>query len=258
MEHSMESNGTESARRVADVLLGIAEAGEPIGVNDLARRTRLSPAVVHRIVRALGSRDLVEQDPQSQRYSVGSAAILLGAQALARTNLRDIARPALERLMRQTRQTATLSVLVGTQRTYVDQVLPDSEMRFSVETGRPYSLQVGSSGRIMLAYLPETIARSILGANVEESAGSEAAASLDDTLAKLRQVRAEGAAVSRGERIPGAAGVAAAIRNERGSVIGAINIVGPIHEFGEDVLPRLIQQTREAAGAVEEILRDGP
>jgi DNA-binding IclR family transcriptional regulator len=251
-----DEDGTESARRVADILIAVSEARGPVGVNELARRTAMSPTVAHRILRALVSRFLVEQDPETSQYSVGSAAILFGGQAIAHTNLRDVARPTLDRLMRQTGQTATLSALAGTRRSYLDQVLPDAEMKFSVELGQPYSLRIGSSGRVMLAHLASGVVRSILETPVPAEHGPEAAVDTDDLLRRLDEVRKRGVAISHGERISGAAGVAAVIHGPHANVVGAVNIVGPTSQFTDAALPGFIRSTQEAAAAIERDLRD--
>ena len=52
--------GTESANRVADVLMAFARSDRPLGVTQLAREVDLSKAVVHRILQSLASRSLVQ------------------------------------------------------------------------------------------------------------------------------------------------------------------------------------------------------
>ena len=62
------SAGTEGAGRVADVLLDFLEGPDSLGVSALARDLGLSKAVVHRILRTLVQRGLLETDPETREY----------------------------------------------------------------------------------------------------------------------------------------------------------------------------------------------
>ncbi|WP_051421486.1 IclR family transcriptional regulator [Paenarthrobacter nicotinovorans] len=246
--------GTESARRVADILIALGDAYGPIGVNELARRAGLSPTVAHRILRALMSRSLVAQNPASQQYSLGLGAAFLSSNQMTHNSFRDLARPMLERLGAETGQTATLSVLGGLRRMYVDQVLPDSEMKMSVELGRPYGLHLGSTGRAILAGLPDATIDDALELSPWSDAVAPQPFDKKAFMRRVEEVRQTGVAVSRGERIPGAAGVAAAIHDETGRVTGAVNILGPVHEFTDVKVKEFRRAVIKAASNIEETM----
>ncbi|MEO3943375.1 IclR family transcriptional regulator [Paenarthrobacter nicotinovorans] len=246
--------GTESARRVADILIALGDAYGPIGVNELARRAGLSPTVAHRILRALMSRSLVAQNPASQQYSLGLGAAFLSSNQMTHNSFRDLARPMLERLGAETGQTATLSVLGGLRRMYVDQVLPDSEMKMSVELGRPYGLHLGSTGRAILAGLPDATIDDALELSPWSDAVAPQPFDKKAFMRRVEEVRQTGVAVSRGERIPGAAGVAAAIHDATGRVTGAVNILGPVHEFTDVKVKEFRRAVIKAASNIEETM----
>src|SRR6478735_7284652 len=146
--------GTESANRVADVLLAFSRSDRPLGVTQLAREVGLSKAVVHRILQSLTSRSLVQAVPGDAAYALGPAAIGLGTKAWGQLDVRRIAAPVLQRLRDQTRETATLSVLVGHRRIYLDQFESPQEVKMVVEIGPQYPLHSGASSRSILAHLP--------------------------------------------------------------------------------------------------------
>src|SRR5690606_7589767 len=85
------STGTESAERVADVLLAFSHGNGSMGVSKLARELALSKAVVHRILQSLVSRDLISFNPANREYSLGPSATVLGARALRQLDLRTVA-----------------------------------------------------------------------------------------------------------------------------------------------------------------------
>src|SRR3954468_21774266 len=128
--------GTEAASRVADVLLMFASGPSALGVSEIARELRLSKAVVHRILQSLASRSLVSADPGTREYRLGPGAIALGARALRDFDLRSAARPTLRRLRDLTRETTTLSALLGDARLYLDQYESLQEIKMTVPLGR--------------------------------------------------------------------------------------------------------------------------
>ena len=147
--------GTESSARVADVLLLFTDGPATVGVSWIARELELSKAVVHRILQSLAARGFVSLDPASHEYRLGPAAAALGARALRDSDLRTAALGLLRELRDATGETATLTTPVPGGRVYLDQVEGLHEIKMTVELGRRFPLHAGSSGKCMLAFLPE-------------------------------------------------------------------------------------------------------
>ena len=146
-----------TVERAADVLTLFARADEPtLGVTEIAQALGLSKAAVHRILASLRSRSFVELDEDTRRYSLGPASFELGLSYLARIDVRALAAPELAWLSRETQETATLSVLAGDGRIYVDQVTPPREIVMSVPLGQRFPLHAGSSSKALLAFLPNS------------------------------------------------------------------------------------------------------
>ena len=95
--------------------------------------------MVHRILQSLASRALVQPVHGDTTYSLGPAAIGLGTKAWSQLDVRTVAAPVLRRLRDRTRETATLSVLVGHRRVYLDQYESPQEATASVSTRRRIS-----------------------------------------------------------------------------------------------------------------------
>lgn len=239
-------SGTESAGRVADILLAFTNSSTARGVSALSRELGLSKAVVHRTLQSLVSRHLLAFDPPTRKYRLGPAAVVLGARALRDSPMRIAAMPLLVRLSQTTGETATLSQLVGHSRVYIEQVESVQEIKMTVETGRQFPLHAGSSGRVILAFLPEEDRETVLKHELSTLANPTAI----DPIAfrhQLAQVRTEGVAVSYGERQDGAGSVASAVFGVDGNVVGSISICGPIHRFTEPSVDMFKSLARRAA-----------
>jgi IclR family acetate operon transcriptional repressor len=248
-----ESPGTQYAGRVADVLLAVATSTRPLGVSAIGRQVGLSKAVVHRILRSLVSRDLLAADGPRGTYELGPAGAAIGARALAQLDLRRVAMPVLRELQAETEETTTLSILVGTQRTYLDQVVSRNEIRMMVELGTLLPLHAGSSGKAILAFASSDVQRRVLGAQLARLTGSTIT-DASDLLRELDQVWRRGVALSRGERQPGATSVAAPIIGIDRRAIGAISVCGPVARFDVAAAQLVASQVVAAAARISENL----
>lgn len=226
---SESTGGTESADRVADVLLLFAKASDPLGVTQIARSLDLSKAVVHRILQSLTSRSLL-QAARGSAYVLGPASTRLAAKAWSQLDVRSLASPILRRLRDDTRETTTLSVLVGHQRIYLDQFESPQEVKMVVELGPRFALHSGASSRVILAHLPQVFIDDAVNELGTIRADLDAAA----YVVALDEIREQGYASSLNERGTGAASIAAPFFDAGGNVMGSISSSGPVSRYGEE------------------------
>lgn len=249
----VERSGTESASRVAEVLLAFLDGPRAWGVSAIARELGLSKAVVHRILQTLVGSGLLTTDPATRDYRLGSAAQALGARALRDSDLRGAAMPALRGLQRDTHETTTVSALVPGGRVYLDQVPSDLEIKMTVEIGRRFPLHAGSSGACMLAFLSEHERETVLRGDLERLTPKTVC---DPALlrARLAEIRRVGFAFSGGERQVGAGSVAAPVCGFDGRVLGAISVCGPGERVDAAARDRYAPRLRRAADDISRAL----
>lgn len=227
---SESAGGTEAADRVADVLLLFAQSNDPLGVSQIARSLSLSKAVVHRILQSLTSRSLVQVVSGNSMYVLGPAATSLGTKSWSQLDVRSLASPILRKLRDDTRETTTLSVLVGRQRIYLDQFESPQEVKMVVELGPRFPLHSGASSRSILAHLPQKF----IDEAVRQLRVIDPDLDGEEYLHKLEGIRTNGYAISRNERKTGAASIAAPFFDAAGNVLGSISSSGPVFRYGEE------------------------
>jgi DNA-binding IclR family transcriptional regulator len=230
--------------RALAVLGVLAEASQPMGVTEIARRIGLPKSVVHYHVSALVRNRYVEARPD-RRYGLGHAALRLGRGNHTNLELRTCALPHMRALHHETWETVTLSALVGHERVYVDQLVSPQEIKLSVELGRPFPLHAGASGRAILAFLPGDSREALLSEPLERLS-SRTVIDPSGLREMLEAVRVTGVAISRSERHEGAAAVAAPVFDAHG-VAGAMSVCGPEFRFDEANLERFAPLLKTAA-----------
>lgn len=224
-----------TVERALDVLLLFAAQGTAtLGVTEIAGELSMSKAAVHRVLSSLRAKGFVDLDDEERRYRLGAATMTLGLTYLESLDVRSMALPVLKSLSALTFETATLSTRVGDVRSYIDQVLPDREVKMTVPLGRPFPLHTGSSSKAFLAFLSASEIDRYLDGELERYT--------DLTViepAKLRKdlavIRKNGFAVSLGERQAGAGSVAAPIFDRHGEPIAVMSVCGPVERFRDEV-----------------------
>jgi DNA-binding IclR family transcriptional regulator len=156
------STSTETSSKIQSVERAVAMLGY-FGVNrphltlpEITARAGLSRATVHRYVTVLRDLNLLRFDPQTNTYSLGSRILTLAAAAAAGQPIVRASGPYLEALVRETNETAVLSVWDGSAPVVV-RVDDNSErmVRVSVMTGARLGQWDSAQGRVFCAFLPE-------------------------------------------------------------------------------------------------------
>jgi DNA-binding IclR family transcriptional regulator len=218
--------------RALDVLSLFGESEiASLGVTEIAQSLGLSKAVVHRILASFRAKGFVEVDEDSRRYTLGPKVLFLGLTYLDRVDVRSIAREAMAELSAATNETATLSVRSGWSRVYVDQITPPRDVTMKVTLGTPYPLHAGASSKAFLAFLSADEQEEYLTHHTLEKLTELTSTDVKALRKELTQIRKAGYATSLGERMSGAASVAAPVWGHDGTPAAVISVSGPVERF---------------------------
>lgn len=263
-----ESPTTTSARnrgprdpvtRAFAVLLWMADApGSSWGLREIAKSVGMPPSTLHRVLAHLQEGGLVEQDGATGRYRLGLGFLRLTWKAADRHPVREVALPWMKRLVDATGETALLALYDPVRQEMLLAATLDSPhpIRQARQVAEWLPVTAGATGRAILAFLPEEERRAILARPLV----AMTAATITDPAALppvLERVRRQGYAFSKGERTPGAVGIAAPIYGPEGRAIGSVGITLPEQRFGPDDEPRQAAAVMDAARAITEHL-DAP
>ncbi len=202
-----------------------------LGVREIARKTKLSPSTVGRIMAYMKEMGILNQDPESRQYMMGSKVLAWAGIYTVTSDVRTVALPVMVRLQEQTRETISLYFLEGSERVCIERLESPETVRIVARVGRRIPLYAGSAGKVFLAFLPENRREMILRDIDLVPMTERTMTDLDALRANLDQIRQKGYAVSRGEWIIDASGTAAPIFDQHGQITAAISISGPGQRF---------------------------
>jgi IclR family pca regulon transcriptional regulator len=179
-----------------------------------------------RIASTLEGAGYLRRDPETKRYRPSLKVLQLGFSALRSMDIRQSARPYLERLSKETGETVSLAVLDGLEIVYVDRIRNRQIVGVVLGMGSRLPAHCTSMGKAMLAYLPEDQLKTRLNGAVLAACTGNTIVEIDSLEADLAKVRRRGYAVNNQELAVGLRAVAAPIWGEHGQVVAAINISG--------------------------------
>jgi DNA-binding IclR family transcriptional regulator len=218
----------QSIERAFDVLDALADG--PIGVTEVAERSRLPKSTAARMLASLAREGAVEQVPGDTRYRLGSRLATLAAGILPTRSLARLARPSLVDLAADVGEAAGLSVPDGDLVHYIDQVDTPNPVSVRDWTGSRLPMHAVSSGQVLLAFRPTAALERYLQHPLERF--TEVTLVDPDALReRLREVRRDGYAWAREEFDRGISSVAAPIADASGEVIAAVHLHGPSYRF---------------------------
>jgi IclR family acetate operon transcriptional repressor len=228
-----DRHSIQSVDRALYLLETIAEAGGEATLTDLSNRTGLNISTCHHLLATLIKRGFAAKVQGRRLYALGPRILYL-SHACLQVDLPRRAQPYLETINRVTGETVHLAGLQGD--TVVTLAVREARHAVRVDTGKVGKLEAPhatSVGKAMMAWLPEDEIQRIL-ANGMKRFTDNTITEFPAFIEALRVVRRNGYALDREEFLPGVICVGAAIRDQAGTVIGAISASTPSMRATDD------------------------
>lgn len=241
--------------RLLRVLRWMQEAPDgEFGVRELSQALELPPSTMHRLLASLQGEGLVQQDPSSGKYRLGLEWYRMAFRTRSEYILRNVALPFMRQLVARLNETAFLGVYESARREMVFIAAVDSAqpVRYVVPLYQWIAIHASASGFAIMAFLPAEERQRIyqhsrLVPLTDQSITDPVL--LEEELARVRE---RGYAVSHGQRIPGAVGIAAPIWGPDGRVIGDLHISVPEQRFDAALEPAMAADVMHYARLITE------
>lgn len=196
---AVEADGNVRAvDRALALLLAFEDDDAALPMVELARRSGLHITTALRLLGTLEAQGFVQRMP-SGGYALGAQLLVLGERFRRSLRLEDQVMPALDRLRAESRESAAFFVRDGAARRCLFRLDSPQAVRTVARIGEAAPLGVGAHGRALVALDARPLPRLPV--------------------------------ISRGERLPEVAAIAAPVLDARGAVAGSIGITMPLYRF---------------------------
>lgn len=243
MEADSDTSGKQVIARAAAVLKTLEGQAQGLTIAEITRASDLPRTTAQRIVTALQAQQMVVA--VDSRIRLGPAITRLAGSTFL--DVVGIARPHIEALSRETRETVNLSVLRGNHAVLVDQVPSDHQLRVVTSVGTALELPCTAHGKALLAEMSDDEIQQRLGAGWERKT-PRTIATMAALAKELAVIRRAGVSYDDGEHLVGVSGVGITFSTSTVERY-ALSVVMPAVRF-EAARSEITNGIREAAAAV--------
>jgi len=236
--------------RALAILNLLSAEGPDLSLGEISDKIELHKSTVHRLIMVLERHKLIERNSVNGRYRLGLKLFELGTRAVSQLDLRERARPVLERLVLETSETVHLGILDEGEVLYLDKVEPARSVRMSSSVGRRNPVYCTAMGKAILAYLPESQVETIVRKHGLKAMTANTITSFLDLKAELAAIRERGYAVDNEEIEEGVRCVGCVVRDFSGGSVAAISVSGPAFRISREKAKNLARPVIAAANAL--------
>lgn len=251
------SKGMPKVRAIerAVAILRAFEPSQPkLSLGEIARKCALDKATTNRILGTLVGCDFIIQDPVSRLYWLSFDVLSLGASVPGQLDLQQIAEPVLRELSLNTKCLAFMATFGNEGAICLARSVNDPPVQvqiWNVGETRPYNQ--GAGPKLLFAQLPEDRQRSYVS-RVMPVATPHTVTDPQRLLEVVRDLRDQTATLSCDDIIAGLSAYAHVLRNERGTIIATLSIVGLTPMFVGDELAGMQRFVANSAAELEKRL----
>lgn len=233
-------------------ILSLLSHGEPVPLTAIARSLGLALSTTSRILSSLASHELVEQDP-SGKYRLGSRLLLLASGVRHARDLSELARPVLRRLVKQTGEDVGIAVLEQDRAVVIDSLYGPHALKIIQPRADSFTLNCGFR-KILLSYQNDEWIERYLRDTRFPAYTKNVAVRRAAIWNEIRRIRENGYALSRGEGIEDAGGVAAPVFNGAGVLAACVFVTAPLSRLTTEITPKIVRHVLEASQSITALL----
>lgn len=223
----------KSAARVLDVLELLAGWRRAMTHAEIAEHLGIPKSSLTQLLRNMVQRGYLAYEPVGRTYRIGAKFGELSLRRAALHNLSELAQPILNWLSATTGESAFLNVLVGDNVQLIARAVSSQPVASAREIGSLSPLYVTSSGKVILANLPDEMQKDYLE-RIELRAYTEytivSKKKLKEVLAEIRRT---GWYFANQELCVGLVAFGAAILNSSGFPMGSLTVSLPTFRYSQ-------------------------
>ncbi len=237
----------QSLLRSMELLEVLKGENRSFSIAELSEAMDLPPSTIHRILQTFCGQKYVIRDERSHTYRLGPALIPLGKAASRGIRLQDAAHQVLTDLSRDAKEDAYLIIPVGNKGLVIEKVDGPNHLKVVEEFGYEMYLHCGAIRKVLLAYQTPSFIDEYFK-NVIDNDRAFPYVLPEELRTELERIRQNGYAITHGDYVKEAVGIAAPVFNSEGDLAGSIGIIAPeIRVNSDDYLNVLLSQVRRYA-----------
>ncbi len=240
-----EAKATVKVLEKALVILdALKAASNPIGVNEIAKRTSVKVATAFRLLKTMKAHGWVFQDAEG-KYLVGPKISFVTARNNFHVILKEIAYFVMRRLSDGQQQAMNLVVRDRHRCFILQQTRTDRVLDYVPPVGSELPVYASACGKVLLSGLQPVLLDQILDAIEFRPLTPKTITDREALVQQLPQIRKQGFALDEGESVDNGFCIAVAVTGPQGEVIAGLSFSGLAGAFDRNRISyyrRILQQ----------------
>lgn len=242
-------NPVQAVQRTLEILDVLRETGGA-RVTEVAGEVGVSKGTVHCHLATLEENGYVINE--GNEYKLGLRFIDLAHHAKDRIGIFDVTTSEVDTLAEESGELALFTVEEDGEGICLYTAEGENAVQTEVYVGYRNDLYHTAVGKAMLAHMAEEKRDRLISAMEFEQLTPRTITDEHVLREELAAIREEGIAYNHGETIQGLVGAGAPIRDQDGTVYGAVSIIGPVRRMGEERLQgEISEMIRRAVNIIE-------
>ncbi len=253
MANEEKNNELSSVKNALRVLRSFTMDINQRGVLELSKELGISKSSVHRILQTLASEGFVKKAKQSTKYELGISVVELNSIYLKHLDIYEESLNSLIAITKKTGDTSHLAILENDSIVYLNKVEFSPSLKINTHIGHHNYIHCTATGKVLLAFSEPDVLHRMFQKPLERLT-KYTITDPNVLLKELEEIKALGYRIVRGEYKEKNTSIAVPIKNYKGNVIAAINIVGPSIKYSEDRIKYTINLLLEESAVISKRL----
>jgi DNA-binding IclR family transcriptional regulator len=239
-----------SVDRTITVLEFIAHSKRGCSVSEISRSLALPKSSTFLVLATLVNRGYLKKNVETDKYYFGMNLVKLSRKVLANLDLRDIAKPFINSLMKKTGLVVHLAVLADTEAVLVDRASPRNSFVGADWIGRALDINCSGVGKALVAFLPEDQFNQLIGAKRLAKHNENTIVTIRSLKRDLALVRERGYALDDEEDELGLRCIGTPIFDGEHKTVAAVSVAGTTDDIPLDRVQALAVTLRQTADEI--------
>ena len=251
----MQSNRSshKSLERALNLLAMFEPQNHEMGTVELSKLSGLHKSTVSRLLKVLTAFEFLQQNPSTKKYSLGPAVLRLSRSLnnSLKTNLVQIAKPYIDSLSLQLKETVILEILAGENMVLAYIAEGPRIVRLAGDVGDRVAFHAAAGAKAFLAFCSPELRKKLLGTRLRRLT-KNTITDFQKLQSQMKEIRRNGFAVDREELDEGTMAIAVPIFNYDKKPIAAAVVAGPPQRIAGEHRKSIVDALKETSKDISE------
>lgn len=250
MVTALRGCGVPSVERALRIFELLSHSQRGLSLSEISRTLALPKSSAFLVVTTLEQNGYLQKNKQTGHYCFGLKLISLSRSALENLDLRQVARPFLQKLAQETRLTVHLAVLERGEAVLIDKIEAPGLVKLATWVGRRMDVNCTGVGKALIAFLPKESFEQEIRGKVLAKHNDQTIVSVRGLEKELTRVRELGYSFDDEEDEIGLRCVGAPIFDYNRAAIAALSVAGTVNQLPLELVPDIGAKVKQTAAAV--------